>query len=133
MSIQFGGHVQLPAPSRAHNCDLRRSCPSLLLAVCFELHEKRHPVNAPLVKFGVGKVWAANLSIANIFSFGTQYIPIIFHLFWIHSFHFAIVSPSRNSVEAIFLTHKNPTITGRPIPSVSCKISPEDQHCLYLP
>ena len=49
MSIQCGEHVQLLAPSRAHNCDsCGASCPSLPLAARFELHEKRHRVNAPL-------------------------------------------------------------------------------------
>ena len=49
MSIQCGEHLQLPAPSRAHNCDsCGAACLSLPLAACFELHEKRHRVNAPL-------------------------------------------------------------------------------------
>jgi len=50
MSIQCGEHLQRPAPSRAHNCDpCGASCLSLPLAACFELHEKRHRVNAPLL------------------------------------------------------------------------------------
>ena len=49
MSITCALHVDLPTPSRAHNCDSRgASCLSLPLATRYELHEKSHRVNALL-------------------------------------------------------------------------------------
>jgi len=90
------------------------------------------------VKLCAGKVRATNLAIANISSVGALQIPIISHI------HFgfipfpspAIISKSsskNNSVEAIiFYKDKNPTTTGRSIPSESCKISPEDFANIFL-
>ena len=45
-------HVQMSAPTRAHNRDsCGASYPSLPLASCFQLHAKRYRVNAPLHLF----------------------------------------------------------------------------------